>query len=68
MANQKIFMVEYRYAPGVWKAMTPFSDREAAETYRKQQIRQSQGGINGTLNGLGEDDFRIQVVPITKAA
>jgi hypothetical protein len=62
--NNTVFMVEYRYGDNKWEPLSPFSDLNTANSYRVQQIKQSQGGINGTLNGLTENDFRIRTIKL----
>lgn len=59
-----VFMVQYRYGDNSWEPLSPFSDLNAANAYVKQQVKQSQGGINGSLNGYTEDDFRIITIKI----
>jgi hypothetical protein len=65
-SNVKVFFVEYRYGSNRWEALSPFSDLNTANNYMLQQIKQSQGGINGTLNGLTEQDFRIRAETLVK--
>ena len=62
----KVFFVEYRYGDNRWEALSPFGDLNTANDYMIQQIKQSQGGINGTLNGLTEQDFRIRAETLVR--
>ncbi len=63
-SNVKVFFVEYRYGDNRWEPLSPFGDLNTANAYMIQQIKQSQGGINGTLNDLDTDDFRIRTVQL----
>lgn len=55
----KIYYVEYRYSPTEWVVDAPFDDYKSAEYYMKNQITFAKAGVAGSLNGYGEDDFRI---------
>ncbi len=60
--NKKVFFVDYKYGTDRWEPLSPFSDFDTANAYMKQQVKQSQGGVNGSLNGLDPDDFRIRTM------